>query len=144
MKILSLLISFVFIGGLVKAQVGPPPMYPNDQRAQNIEALKVAFISRDLNLTPYEAERFWPLYNQYSNELQIAFRDNMNVIDRDERVLNIRKHYNALFIRIIGPERTNNMFGAEARFRQLLIRAMRRQQHIQPNRPPGRFYYRQN
>ena len=143
MKILSLLISFVFITGLAKAQVGPPPMDPGMQRAQNIEALKVAFISRELNLTPYEAERFWPLYNQYSNELQIAFRYNANVIDRDERVLNIRKHYNALFIRVIGPERTNNMFDAEARFRQLLIRAMRRQQRVQPNRP-GRFYYRQN
>src|ERR1700727_1361572 len=102
MKILSLLISFVFIGGLAKAQVGPPPpIDPQEQRAQNIEALKVAFISRQLNLTPYEAERFWPLYNQYSNELQIAFRYNSNVIDRDERILNIRKHYNALFIRII-------------------------------------------
>jgi len=144
MKILSLLISFIFVVGLAKAQqIGPPPMDPQVQRAQNIEALKVAFISRELNLTPYEAERFWPLYNQYSNELQIAFRYNANVIDRDERVLNIRKHYNALFIRIIGPERTNNMFDAEARFRQLLIRAMRRQQHMQPNRP-GRFFYRQN
>ena len=140
-KIFLLIISFVLICGLAKAQQ-VQPYYPV-QREQNIEALKVAFISRELNLSPEEAERFWPVYNQYSNELKAAFRNNSNIIDRDERVLNIRKYYNGQFIRIIGPERTNTMFDAEARFRQLLIRTIRRQQRMPPPRP-NRFLYRGN
>ena len=103
MKRLSLLISFVIVCGLAKAQTEPPAN--PDQKGQNIEALKVAFISKELNLTPQEAEKFWPVYNQYSDELRTAFKSNPNVIQRDEQVLSIRKHYNEQFIRIIGPER---------------------------------------
>jgi len=142
MKSLYLLISFVVICGLAKAQT-EQPVGPSQQRSENIEALKVAFISKDLNLSPEEAEKFWPVYNQYSAEIKGAFKDNPNVIDRDEHVLNIRKRYNDQFIRIIGPERTNNMFSAEARFRQVLIKAMRRQQHMQQQRP-NRLLFRGN
>jgi hypothetical protein len=132
MKKLYLIISFVFICTLANAQTEQP--MDHEQRGQNIEALKIAFISKELNLTPQEAEKFWPLYNQYSTELKAAFKDNHNIIERDENVLNIRKRYNGQFIKIIGPERTNNLFGAELRFRQLLIKAMRRQERMQ-NRP---------
>jgi hypothetical protein len=133
MKRLCLLISFLIVCGLAKAQTEQEPNVP-PQREQNIEALKVAFLSKDLELTPDEAQRFWPVYNQYSAELKVAIKDNNNVLDRDERVLNIKKHYNTQFIQILGTERTNRMFGAEKRFRQLLIKAMRRQQD-RPNRP---------
>ena len=141
MKRLCLLISFLITFGCLKAQPGQP-IDPDQQRLQNIEALKVAFISKELNLSPIEAERFWPIYNQYSEELKNAFKD-PNIIERDENVLNIRKHYNEQFVRILGPERTNNLFGAEARFRQLLIRTMRHQERMQQNHP-NRFLLRRN
>jgi hypothetical protein len=141
MKRLCLLLSFVIIFGCVKAQPGQL-ISPQQQREQNIEALKVAFISKELNLSPEEAEHFWPVYNQYSDELKNAF-NNPNIIERDENVLNIRKRYNQQFIHLLGPERTNNLFGAEARFRQLLIRTMRRQQRMQENHP-NRLLLRRN
>jgi len=132
MKRLFLLISFVIVCGLAKAQNEQPSDL--QQKEQNIEALKVAFISKELNLTPAEAEKFWPVYNQYSQELKLTMKDNPDVLDRDEKVLNLRKRYQEQFIKIVGPERTNNLFGAEGRFRQLLIRRLRNQQN-HPNRP---------
>jgi hypothetical protein len=132
MKKLFLFISFVIACGFAKAQ-NEQPADPQ-QKEQNIEALKVAFISRELNLTPAEAEKFWPVYNEYSQELKLTFRDNPDVLDRDEKILNIRKRYKEQFIKIVGPDRTNNLFGAEGRFHQLLIRRLRNQQN-RPNRP---------
>ena len=35
---------------------------------ERIRALKVAFITDKLKLTPEESEKFWPLYNQYETE----------------------------------------------------------------------------
>jgi hypothetical protein len=124
MKRLCLFISFIIVCGLAKAQQEQPPA---NAPGEKIEALKVAFISKDLNLTPQEAEKFWPIYNQYSAELRADFKYYPNVIDRDEHVLNTRKRYNEQFIKIIGPDRTNTLFSSESRFRQLLIRIRERQ-----------------
>jgi hypothetical protein len=89
--------------------------------------LKVAFISKELDLTPDEAQKFWPVYNQYSKELNSTLKDNQDVIDRDEKVVSLRKRYRDQFTKVLGPDRMNKMFNAEARFRQLLIKSLRRQ-----------------
>jgi len=37
---------------------------------QKIKLLKTAFITEAITLKPKEAEKFWPVYNLYSNQLQ--------------------------------------------------------------------------
>ena len=108
-----------------------------EKKQQNIEALKVAFISKELELTPEEAQKFWPVYNQYSKEMTSTFKaGDEDVLERDEKVLNVRKRYREQFSKVLGGDRVNKMFGAETRFRQLLIKAMRNQQKPrQMNRP---------
>lgn len=34
---------------------------------ERIKAAKVAYLTRELNLSPQEAERFWPVYNEFEN-----------------------------------------------------------------------------
>jgi hypothetical protein len=132
MKKLYFILSFVFLTTLANAQDNQPP---TQKTQQDIEALKVAFISRELDLTPDEAQKFWPVYNQYSKEFNAAVKDNHDVLDRDEKVLNIRKKYRDQFARLLGQDRMNRMFGAEGRFHKLLIKAMRKQNGSQQNRP---------
>ncbi|WP_452220475.1 sensor of ECF-type sigma factor [Lacinutrix salivirga] len=38
------------------------------EKKEKIEALKVAFITERLDLTPTEAEKFWPIYNTFQAE----------------------------------------------------------------------------
>lgn len=136
MKKLYMILAFMFVAFFAKAQ---EEEQLQDKKQQDIEALKVAFISKELELTPDEAQKFWPVYNQYSSELKTTIREDQDVIDRDEKVLNLRKRYRDQFVKILGQPRMNKMFGAEGRFRQLLIKAMRRQQRQlnqnRPNRP---------
>ena len=35
---------------------------------QKLESAKVAFITKRLDLSPQQAEKFWPLYNQHTDE----------------------------------------------------------------------------
>ena len=42
------------------------------QNGNRLEALKIAYITNKLNLSPEEAQKFWPIYNQYSLELKVA------------------------------------------------------------------------
>lgn len=135
MKKLYLILSFLSVFGFAKAQ---DDNQPDNKKLQEIEALKVAFISKELNLTPEEAQKFWPVYNQYSKEMNATLqdKDNPDIIERDEKVLNIRKRYRDQFTKLLGPDRMNRMFNAETNFRKLLIRALKRQrQKANVNRP---------
>jgi hypothetical protein len=38
-----------------------------ERRAERVKALRVAFISNKLDLTSQEAEKFWPIFNKFSD-----------------------------------------------------------------------------
>ncbi len=40
------------------------------EKKEHIKALKVAFITTELNLTPEEAAKFWPLFNYFEDKQQ--------------------------------------------------------------------------
>ncbi|MEQ8217775.1 MAG: hypothetical protein RIM68_04030 [Arenibacter sp.] len=40
-----------------------------------IKSLKVAFITERLNLTPKEAQSFWPIYNEHQSEKEGLFKE---------------------------------------------------------------------
>ena len=42
----------------------------DDNRNEKIESLKIAFITEKLNLTSSEAKVFWPVFNEFSDELK--------------------------------------------------------------------------
>ena len=104
-----LLFTISFLAG--KAQ----EIESSEKMQQDIDALKVAFISRELALTPEEAQAFWPLYNQYSRELKGTVKEDMDPLDRDEKVLNLRKRYREQFVKVLGNQRIKKMYGTENR-----------------------------
>ena len=63
-KILPLLIAFISLNAI--AQDGPFIRKKKEQ----IKALKVAFITDELSLTPDEATKFWPLFNAFEDKQQ--------------------------------------------------------------------------
>ncbi len=47
---------------------------------KKIDAMKVAYLTDQLNLTKVEAEKFWPVYNEFSKSTQQMRRDGMKSI----------------------------------------------------------------
>jgi Skp family chaperone for outer membrane proteins len=107
----------------------------DDTRAEKIQSLKIAFITQKLQLTTDEAEKFWPIYNQYDNEIH-NLNKNAPAIENEEKLLNIRKKYMSSFEKVIGPQKVNKLFNAESDFRAILIRRLqnRNQQRLNPMR----------
>ncbi|WP_264553978.1 sensor of ECF-type sigma factor [Flavobacterium sp. N2038] len=58
LPILLFLVSFSFY-----AQNGK-----TDEKREKIKAYKVSFLTTELELTPTEAEKFWPIYNAYDDK----------------------------------------------------------------------------
>jgi hypothetical protein len=89
------------------------------QPGANIQALKIAFITKRLNLSPEEAEKFWPIYNRYSAEVRqayLSYRDDKNELKLDETLLDIRKKYSVEFLKALSPGKINDFFRAEKDF----------------------------
>lgn len=101
-----------------------------------IQALKIAYLTRKLNLSTEEAQKFWPVYNKYADEIrkvQIEARQNRTTeIDREEKVLNIRKRFNGEFSKALSVEKVNTFFRVEKEFNGFLQKEMmeRRQQRL--------------
>ena len=47
--------------------------YAQGPKKEKVKALKVAYLTNNLSLTPTEAEKFWPIYNAY-DEKQFELR----------------------------------------------------------------------
>lgn len=45
------------------------------ERREKLEAMKVAFITEQLNLTVIEAQAFWPVYNEYQQKKKDLHKD---------------------------------------------------------------------
>jgi hypothetical protein len=119
--ILSFLVSF-FVVAVTMAQPPERPMGPRGKGSrpsrENIEALKVAFMTKHLNLTIDEAQKFWPAYNACFEELKKARQEkNEDILAFEEAALNIRKKYKNDFKKALGSdERVNKAMGADRAF----------------------------
>ena len=128
-----LFLLFSFIANL-PAQEGGAKQRNNGGR---IESLKIAYLTNKLSLTPDEAQKFWPVYNKYMDEVRktrLDARENeQSEIVTEEKILGIRKKYNSEFGKALSAEKVNAFFKAEKEFGTYLQKEIieRRQQRIQ-------------
>ncbi|MFM1962310.1 MAG: hypothetical protein RLZZ172_1155 [Bacteroidota bacterium] len=97
---------------------------------KKIQAMEMAFITKELNLSPNEAQKFWPVFNQYRNELRtVATEKKMgDHLEKQQKTLDIRKKYRDDFSKVMSQERANKVFGAEEEFKSLVRREFQKRQ----------------
>ena len=115
------------------------PQQPTD-KGERIEQLRIAFISHELNLSPQEGQRFWPVYNQYRNDLKTMhqnFKMNPNgqmdanqQLDFEQKKLDLKKKYKNEFEGALGKDKVNQLYNLEHKFQEKLkdMREQRQQQ----------------
>ncbi len=133
---------------------------PNKER---IEAMKVSFITRELDLTAEEAQVFWPVYNRMQAEMEtvhserrtlhqraqhldtMSDREVETLVERalqlDEQELDIRRKYTTELKKVISIRKIARLQAAEKEFRSMLLDELRRRQGDGPGfrqGPPGR------
>jgi hypothetical protein len=144
----------------VSAQAGNPPDGKGDDKREKIEALKVAYISQQINLTTAEAEKFWPLYNEF-NDKREEYAKVKKQLERDARetgmdkitdkqaedllnaelkfeqqVLDLKKEYLEKYKAIIGIKKTAKFFHAEREFNDFLLQQLKGGGERKPPPPP--------
>ncbi|OFY97951.1 MAG: hypothetical protein A3K10_04475 [Bacteroidetes bacterium RIFCSPLOWO2_12_FULL_31_6] len=168
MKMIKYVFALVFAAMLyagVQAQENPapptPPKPPKDMehKKEMIEAMKTGFITRELDLSPEEAQKFWPIYNQYDNEMktlqqanrkkmknakenfdQMADKDAELLVDdyivEQQRELDIKKKYHVEFKKVLPIKKVGKLYHAEDKFKKELLERMKDQKPpMNPNQP---------
>lgn len=134
-----------------------------DGRKEKIEALKVGFITQELNLTTEEAQKFWPVFNQYEDAMHKLresrkseldnMRDNFDsmsdadvskAIDNElafqQQELDLRKKYVSEFRKVLPTKKVARLLRAEQQFKLKLLKEMRDRGDGPPGEqgpPPG-------
>ncbi len=124
-----LLILMMILGGFsfAKAQEGN-----EDQKVRDIKALYVAYVTKQLDLTPEEAQKFWPVHTQFENDLR-GINPSLTELAKEEARLNIKKKYQENFVRILGASRCDRFFRMDGEFKRKLLEI--RNQRQQNQRP---------
>ena len=142
------------------AQEDDMPQIP-EERLQEIKAQRTAFLTQRLDLSPAEAEKFWPVFNQYDKEQEVVRKELRDMhrgmrkdtevseaeaaaaIDKElaarQKELDIRKKYAAEFKRTIGAVKTMRLGKAERDFNRELLKRLRDRMEERRNGapPPG-------
>ena len=108
--------------------------------AGRLQAYKIAYLTKRLNLTPQEAQRFWPIYNKYQEEIRNTRINNRKQktreIETEEQLLKIRKKYNDDFTKVLNKEKVNTLYRSEREFGSMVQKELleRRQQKMNNRR----------
>jgi hypothetical protein len=103
----------------------------NTAGENKLRSLEIAFLTRELNLSPDEAQKFWPVYNQYSAEMRSMIKNKENdpdVLDKQQKLLDIRKKYRNEFLKVLPPDRVNQVFTSEVKFREMVRKELQDRQ----------------
>jgi Spy/CpxP family protein refolding chaperone len=75
----------LFITSLTSFAQDGPLRQRFKQKKEQVKSLKVAFITNELDLTPDEAAKFWPLYNAFEDKQQEIRKQKMKAfMDRKD------------------------------------------------------------
>lgn len=99
---------------------------------ERLEALKIAYLTKKLNLTTEEAQRFWPVYNQYVADMKKVRANELggDEIEKDEKILAIKRKYQGDFSKALSPERANDFFRAEKEFYGFVAKELQQRRQL--------------
>ena len=156
------IVSALFIGLLsiafAQAQPPQPPKPPIPPNPEKVEAMKVAFITKRLALTAEEAQKFWPVYNQYEAEKEAitastigSYKEDQKPLDQmteaevnkvmenyilfKQKDLELTKKYLVEFKKILPAVKVAKLLTADDQFKRMLLK--KAQQGGGPGAPKG-------
>lgn len=129
--------------------ISQPAKAPGSKK-QKMEAHKIAFLSHHLELTPEEAQKFWPVYNQYNNEIKELKQNFMNKsgeqkvkqeeltekqiedmimkeMEFSQKKLDLKKQYHSKFKEVLPVRKLAKLYKVEKNF----MKKMRGKRNVQ-------------
>ncbi len=125
---------------------------PDPNARKKIEAARIALISERMGLTVEQAEKFWPVYHEFSGkqgELRKQLKEARKQIDPSnpdpkkeqelvnfgfqlkQKGLDLEKDYSGRMLTIISAQQILNLRGAEREFNRLILNQLQQRRVMQ-------------
>lgn len=155
MKRLFVITVLLISSGLLLAQDEPDQVQRDPKAVEKIQALRTAYISDKLGLTPEQAEKFWPVYREFTQErskLRQELKDAQRNTDPNnsdpksqqalvdlglevkQKELNLEKDYSGRLLKVITAQQVLSLRKAETDFRELVINQLQQRRLNQQRR----------
>lgn len=141
------------------AQDAGAPENQDPKMADKINAARIALISEKLKLSPAQAEKFWPVYREFT-EQRMALRKQLRDAERNQdpskakadrdqeliklghqlkqRNLDLEKSYSDRLLKVISAEQLLTLPKAEQEFRKMLLQRIQDRQDLREQRRESR------
>ncbi|HEX2937237.1 MAG TPA: hypothetical protein VHO72_17920 [Bacteroidales bacterium] len=133
---------------VVPSVLGVKAQQTNKQFVNKVQSQRIAFFTQRMEITPAEAQKFWPLYNEYTqkknalsdekNKLTKAYKANSATMTESEVDATIQKYvslakqetelledYNKKFRSVLPAQKVMKLYLAEFEFKEWLLKQIR-------------------
>ena len=130
-------------------------------RKEKIARLKIAFITKELDLSLDQSEKFWPVYNELTKKIDDEkkarkktaknLKENLetlseadikkktnSVLDSDIKTAKLKKEYNEKIAAIIGYKKATKLLSLDAKFKRELLKKLNNSGTRPAQRPNAR------
>lgn len=143
MKFIYALIFSLAFSLSLDAQVENDKRGRQERMQSRIESQKVAFITQKLDLSPEEAQSFWPIYNEFQSKLKEFRKNNRKSVDyenidegeanafldglfqKEQEELNIKKNYYQQLKSAVSARKVAQLYVIEKQFREEILSTIR-------------------
>ena len=121
-----------------------PPAPAEMPKKERMESMRIAFLTQKLDLTPEEAQKFWPVYNEYQKKKEElhnkrkaetkGLKQNIDslsdkqieaIIDGEmafrQKNVDLEKEYHGKFKSVLPVRKVAKLYKAEEQFKQQLL-----------------------
>lgn len=116
----------------------------SQERRENVEAAKTAYLTDKMELTSEQSQKFWPLYNEYETKrrnlikgYRSGYRQDVDALSEQEaklridnmfvtkeKELELEKEYADKYLRIISYKQLIKLYRGEREFTKMLLKRL--------------------
>jgi hypothetical protein len=147
----------IIISLMILAAIFPTRILGQNPNRERLNAYKIAFFTKRLNLTPLEAEKFWPVYNQFQDEknkiqlerIEINRSFNLNELNLTEKEMTemgdrfidlevgeaaLSRDFHNKIKQILTPAKILRLYQAENLYKQQLLKELQERRNERERR----------
>ena len=136
MRIIYVIVFALALSSTVMAQAN---QNRKDRIEKKMESRKIAYITQGLDLSPAEAQQFWPIYNEYQSKIKESRKNNRvkvpeedlsdddanefldNLLEREQNELNLKRDYFDRMKTVVSAKKVAKLYILEKKFREEVL-----------------------
>ena len=130
---------------------------------EKMKSMKIAYITEKLELTPDEAQKFWPVYNEYEKKKEVLIKekrmgkkhkkDGVDFTDTEleqhiekhftsrQKELDLDKEYHVKFKSVLPMKKIGKLYVARDQFKRELLRKIRAHKKPHDRKTPSKHQF---